>query len=145
VTDDPCSDLVDIGGVAQLLGMKPDSARTLIGRSAKTSHPFPQACVRLGGRPGWQIDDVTDWMRGRPGAGRGPRPNRRMSDEQRLYSLAKGKDFLTPSQCAKFLRMELDEFRRLPRSKRPKETKVGAYIRFAIADIVEWRNGKKAA
>lgn len=145
-TQAECSDLVDIAGVAAMLGITPTSARTLIGRSARGGHPFPEPCVRLGGRPGWQIEDVREWISARPGAGRGPRPNRRLSDVERMYSMARGKDYLSVAQTAKLLRVELDTFRRLPRTKRPKETKAGnSWIRFQLDDVLAFLESRKAA
>lgn len=138
MSDSVCDDLIDIAGVAELLEMKADSARTLILRSVRSSHPFPEPCVRLGGRPGWRECDIREWISGRPGAGRGPRPGRRLSDEQRLAALSKGKPYLSSAAAAKFFRMTLDQFEALPKRRRPRATIVGKYTRYTLDDLRDW-------
>lgn len=146
MTSEPCSDLLDIGAVAELLDVTQASARTIISRSAKTCHPFPEPCIRLGGSPGWAPDDVSWWIEHRPGAGRGPRPNRRQTDEQRLESLSQGRDYLTAGQMAKWLGVSIEQLSRM-RSNAPKPTKAGGFLRFFRTDIDAWlaeRDERKA-
>lgn len=132
-----CSDLLDIGAVADLLGCTQASARTIIGRSARSNHKFPEPCIVLGNSPGWEPSMVEEWIRNRPGAGRGPRPGRRQTDQHRIVSLAKGRSYLTAGQCARWLGITVEELSRR-RSNAPRQTKAGSYIRYEIADIMDW-------
>lgn len=132
-----CVDLMDIGAVATALGCTQASARTIIGRSARSNHPFPSPCVVLGNSPGWAPEDVEAWIAARPGAGRGPRPGRRQSDEQRLKALMGDRDYLTPRQCAKWLGVTVEQLSRM-RSNAPRPTKAGGYLRFFESDIRTW-------
>lgn len=134
---EPCSDLMDIQSVALALDVTPASARTIISRSAKTNWPFPEPCLHLGNSPGWAPEDVESWIAGRPGAGRGPRPNRRQSDEQRLRSLMGSRDYLTAGQMAKWLGVSIEQLSRM-RSNAPKPTKAGGFLRFFASDIEAW-------
>jgi len=134
---DPCSDLMDIQAVALALNCTQASARTIIGRSSKTNWPFPEPCIRLGNSPGWEPASVEEWIRGRPGAGRGPRPGRRQSDEQRLKSLMGERDYLTSGQMSKFLGVSIEQLSRM-RSNAPKPSKAGGFIRFFKSDIDAW-------
>lgn len=145
-TEQPCSDLLDVAAVAELLGVGHNSARTIINRSAKTNWPFPQPCIRLGGNPGYAPQDVAEWIAGRPGTGKGPRPGRRQSDEQRLRSLMGERDYLTPRQCAKWLGVTVEQLSRM-RGNAPRPTKAGGYLRFFESDIRTWlaeRDERKA-
>lgn len=137
-----CVDLLDIGAVSELLGCTQASARTIIGRSARSNHPFPSPCVVLGNSPGWEPSMVEEWIRNRPGAGRGPRPGRRQSDHRRILSLACGRTYLTAGQMAKILGCTIEELSRR-RSNAPKQTKAGSYIRYNISDIMEWLNARE--
>lgn len=137
MTEQPCSNLVDIAGVAAALGVTQASARTIISRSARTSWPFPEPCIRLGGSPGWDPTDLDEWIEGRPGAGRGPRPNRRQTDEQRLASLMGERDYLTAGQMAKWLGVSIEQLTRM-RSNAPNATKAGGFIRYFSNDIRSW-------
>lgn len=146
MTSEPCSDLLDIGAVAELLDVTQASARTIISRSAKTGHPFPDPCIRLGGSPGWAPCDVAWWIEHRPGAGRGPRPNRRQSDEQRLRSLAGSRDYITAGQAARWLNVSIEQLSRM-RGNAPKPTKAGGFIRYFLVDVYAWlaeRDERKA-
>lgn len=144
MTTEPCSDLLDIGAVAELLDVTQASARTIISRSAKTNWPFPEPCIRLGGSPGWEPCSVHEWISGRPGAGRGPRPNRRLSDQQRIVSLANGRTYLTAGQMSKILGITIDELSRR-RSNAPKQIKAGGFIRYEISAILEWLATRESA
>lgn len=145
-TEQPCSDLLDVAAVAELLGVGHNSARTIINRSAKTNHKFPEPCIRLGGNPGWLECDVITWINARPGTGKGPRPGRKQTDEQRLRSLMGDRDYLTPRQCAKWLGVTVEQLSRM-RGNAPRPTKAGGYLRFFESDIRTWlaeRDERKA-
>lgn len=140
---EPCSDLMDIAAVAAAMGVTQASARTIIGRSAHTSHPFPEPCIRLGGSPGWDPFDVRDWIDNRPGAGRGPRPSRRKSDVQRMHALMGDRDYLTAGQCAKWLGVSIEQLSRM-RGNAPKPTKAGGFLRYFLTDIQSWLASRDA-
>lgn len=138
-TDQPCSDLLDIGAIADMLGCTQASARTIISRSAKTNWPFPEPCIRLGGSPGYAPEDVETWIAGRPGAGKGPRPNRRKTDEQRLRSLAGNRDYLTAGQAARWMGISIEQlWARRRGGNAPQATKAGGFIRYYLTDIHAW-------
>lgn len=142
-TDQPCSDLLDIGAIADMLGCTQASARTIISRSVKTSWPFPEPCIRLGGSPGYAPEDVEAWIAGRPGAGKGPRPNRRKTDEQRMRALMGNRDYMTAGQMAKWLGVSIEQLSRM-RGNAPRPTKAGGFLRFFRTEIDEWLEARDA-
>ncbi len=69
--------LIDLDGIAALLGVAPNSARVYHTRAtgnrrAGTPKPgdLPVPDVVLGGRPGWRRDTIDAWIAQRPGKGR---------------------------------------------------------------------------
>lgn len=139
MTEQRCEELWDISCVAGAMNVTPHSARTIIGRSAQSSHPFPAPRARYGGSPVWDPEPVAQWIANRPGAGRGPRPSRRQDDIQRLHALAGSKSYITVAAMAKWLGCAPEDLpNRTRRGSAPKATRVGAYVRYALPDIYAW-------
>lgn len=142
MSDPRCEDtLWDVACCAEAMGVTPHSARTIIGRSYQTGHPFPRAKAQYGPTRVWDPDDVRDWVANRPGAGNGPRPGRRQTPEQRLESLAGDRDYLTASQAARYLNITVDDLiKRSRRGRAPRITTRGAYLRVTLDDIHDWES-----
>jgi hypothetical protein len=67
---------VDLRGVAELLGVKYETAKSYAHRFKNRG--FPDPAVRVSGKPGWDPDDIRAWEASRVGQGRGPRPGRKL-------------------------------------------------------------------
>lgn len=61
------TDYLDISGVAQILGVAPDTVR----RYKATDPSFPPPDITLGQSPGWQAATIRQWAGRRPGQGSG--------------------------------------------------------------------------
>lgn len=144
--DEACGeDIVDIGGVALMMGCIPGAARVTIRRSKNTVNPFPEPCIRLGTSHGWTRDAVQSWIDQRPGRGNGPRPNRPTDDatEKRLTRLAGAKEYLTAGEMAKFLGWPIEHLMAYLDSDHdgidaPRAIAIDSRVRYTLPSIRVW-------